>query len=461
MTRKSERAFAAAASGGAGISRRSLIRVGAAALAAPSVLRLVSRSAQAASPATIVAWSCAGQRWEFPQKGVYPLFQKKFPDIQVQFTADPIADMAPKAAIAMSSKSDRYDSILMDYGYVPQFVEQKSIEPIQSYIDKDAAYKADILADIPENVLDLYRDKPAARGGVLYGLPPDGNTQLQYYRADVFEKAGIKAPAETWEDAIEIAKELSEGGRKNVVGTTLKRGNWSASVFVTLLRSYGGEFFDKMEKGGWKPMLDSEQGHKAFDVLLRLLKYCDPTTLNAADDEANTAMLNGTWLYSPVEWGGSSMNDPKFTKYSDLWKATMVPKGTGEGARHAPHMGGHGMIIPAFSHHKDQAWEWIKFCCSGDAQDPAIGEAWVNNTGQPARLSLLKKYANIRPYFTALMDSLPVAHPFLLIPEGAALYELVGTEVTAVATGAKAPEQSLKDMQAQVVRLMTKNGYYN
>ena len=36
-----------------------------------------------------------------------------------------------------------------------------------------------ILADIPENVMDLYRDKPAAEGGALYGLPPDSNCQLQ------------------------------------------------------------------------------------------------------------------------------------------------------------------------------------------------------------------------------------------------------------------------------------------
>jgi len=309
-------------------------------------------------------------------------------------------------------------------------------------------------------VLDLYRDKPAAQGGILYGLPPDSNTQLQYYRADIFEKAGIKGPAETWEDAIEIAKELSEDGKKKVVGTTLKRGFWAGSVFITLMRSYGGDWFDKMEQGGWHPQLDTEQGHKAYDVLTRLLKYCDPTTLNASDDEANSAMLNGTWLYSPVEWGGSSMNDPKFTKFADVWKGAVVPKGVGEGARHAPHMGGHGLIVPAFSKHKDAAWEWVKFVNSGDKEDPAIGEAFVNNTGQPARLSLLKKYSNIRPYYSALMDSLPVAMRMLAIPEATALYEMVGTEVSAVATGAKQPDQSLKDMQRQATRIMTKSGYY-
>ena len=133
--------------------------------------------------------------------------------------------MLAKTAVAMASKSDRYDVIFDDYDYSPQFIAEGALENLEPYLDKDPAFKKDILADIPENVLDLYRDKPAAQGGKLYGLPPDSNCQMQYYRADVFEKAGLK-PAETWEDAIVIAKELSKGGVK-VAGTTLRRGLWA------------------------------------------------------------------------------------------------------------------------------------------------------------------------------------------------------------------------------------------
>ena len=106
--------------------------------------------------------------------------------------------MLAKTAVAMASKSDRYDVIFDDYNYSPQFIAEGALENLEPYLDKDPEFKKDILADIPENVLDLYRDKPAAQGGKLYGLPPDSNCQMQYYRADVFEKAGLK-PAETWE----------------------------------------------------------------------------------------------------------------------------------------------------------------------------------------------------------------------------------------------------------------------
>lgn len=405
-----------------------------------------------------MSWASAGQRWEFPQKGIYPLFQRKFPGIDVQIVAEPIADMLPKTAIALASKSDRYDVIFDDYNFSPQFIAEHALESLEPYLDRDSEYRKDIFADIPENVLDLYRDKPAAQGGKLYGLPPDSNCQLQYYRADVFAKAGLN-PATTWDEVIEISKQLSEGGKKKVVGSTLKRGFWAGACFITLLRCYGGNWFDKMDTGGWHPTLDTEEGHKAFDVLMRLVPYLEPTSLNASDDEANTAMLNGAWVYAPFEWGGSTMNDPKFTQFADVWKVALVPKGVGEKARFAPHMGGLGLLMPVYSKNKDAAWEWIKFCCSGDKQDPAIGKTWVENAGQPARPSLLKEYVGLRPYFSGLMESLPVAQRFLPIPESNVLYETVGTQVAAVVTNQKTPEQGLKDMQTQAKRIMTKAGY--
>ena len=116
--------------------------------------------------------------------------------------------------------------------------------------------------------------------------------------------------------------------------------------------------------------------------------------------------------------------------------------------------------MPVYSHNKDAAWEWIKFCCSGDKEDPAIGKAWVENAGQPARISFLRQYTPIRPYFAGLMESLPVAHRFLPIPELNMLYEMVGTHLASVVVGQKKPEDALKDMQAQATKIMTKGGYY-
>ena len=140
-------------------------------------------AAQTPTPSgNLVSWAPSGQRWELPQRAVYPLFQEKFPDISIEWIAEPINDYIPRTVIEMSAKSDQYDILHNDYQVVPQLIALGSLEPLQPYLEQDPAYMEDLLADVPENVMDLYRDKPAADGGILYGLPPDSNCQLQYYR---------------------------------------------------------------------------------------------------------------------------------------------------------------------------------------------------------------------------------------------------------------------------------------
>ena len=277
---------------------------------------------------------------------------------------------------------------------------------------------------------------------------------------DILEQAGIDGPAETWDEAIEIAKTLAESGTKQT-GTTLKRGLFAGTVFITILRSYGGDWFDKMEPGGYNPGLATEAGNSAMQVLLALAPYLEESSLNASDDESNPAMANGTWTYAPAQWGGTTMNDPEFTEFYEVWATTRVPKGNVEAGDHRPHMGGLGMLIPAFSNNKDAAWEFVKFCCSGNNQDPAIGKAWVEGTGQPARASLLKEYAPIRAHFPAIQESLPTAVRYPPLPETLALYKAVGNDVAAVVLGEKDTEAALNDMDAAVRQIMQDAGYYD
>ena len=241
------------------LSRRQILQRGAAlgltATGLASLLGDVRRAAAQTPTASgqVVSWAPAGQRWELAQRAVYPLFQEKFPEITVEWIAEPEVDYTPRTVIEMSAKSDKYDIMQLDYVVVPQLIALGALEPIQPYLEQEADYMADILADVPENVMDLYRDKPLAEGGVLYGLPPDSNCQLQYYRSDVLADAGFDGPAETWDDAIEIAKTLAESGTKQT-GSSLKRnGLYSGTVFLTIVHTYGGDWFDKMEPGFFNP----------------------------------------------------------------------------------------------------------------------------------------------------------------------------------------------------------------
>ena len=154
------------------------------------------------------------------------------------------------------------------------------------------------------------------------------------------------------------------------------------------------------------------------------------------------------------------MNDPAYTEYYEVWATTPVPKGNVEAGDHRPHMGGLGMLIPAYSKNKAAAWEFIKYCCSGNKQDPAIGKTWVERTGQPARASLLQEYAPIRAHFPAIQASLPTAVRYPPMRD-TAMYNAVGNEVAAAILGEQDAETALKKMDESVRQIMQDTGYYD
>jgi ABC-type glycerol-3-phosphate transport system substrate-binding protein len=421
-----------------------------------------STSSTKAASGTANVFCSAGQRWELPQRGVLPLFQQKFPSITVNIQPVPHDEATTKVQVAMSSHTTQFDVVFTDYGDTPALQKIGSVTNLQSYLDRDSAWRDDYFADVPEAITRLYR-VPADPKGAIYGLTADGNSQLNYYRKDIFAKLGINKVPETWPDVISAAQELtSKANNQYGFITTMQRGLFAGLQMWAFMASYGGKWFDKEEKGGWHPQFHTSAGASALETIKKLMPYAHPVTLNATDDQANQALAQGTAVYGPVEWGTSILTNPKFTKFADSFGVGTTPRGENSAGAHKPLMGGLGFFIPTWSKNKDAAWEWIKWCTSGNKTNPAIGKAWVENTGQPARVSLLKEYTKIQPYFEGLAAAFPTAIPSTpILPEAIALSIAVGNETTAAITGEKDSESALKAMDAAATSIMQKGGYYN
>lgn len=420
--------------------------------------------------ASIVYWGESGERWEWPERAALPLFNKIWPKINVSITAGPIGDILPKMQIALASKTDRYDVISEDYYYAPMVIKGGQVENIQPYLDRDPAWRDDFYKDVPEAVLDTYRDKPAKQGGQLYGLPPDSNSMLFYYRKDVFEKEGIKSPPKTWDDTVAVAKQLTGGNQYGYIAT-LRRGQWAAGVFTCLYWSYGGTFFGSedwanMKGEQWKVNVHDDATAQALKIAKELIAYAAPGVLNAVDDEANGLMANGTGVMGPNLWGGSVLTQQKTCKFWDVMSTTVSPAGTGPNGKPAPTMGGLGLIMPVGSKNKEAAWAFMKFMCSPDivktpsGEELQFGKTWVENFGQPARTSLLQKYVNLQSYFPALGESLKVAHRYWPIAENGALMEAVGTHFASFLVGQITDAQFMNNVETDCNGILKKAGYF-
>jgi multiple sugar transport system substrate-binding protein len=408
----------------------------------------LSRPGPSLAATTITSWAISGPRFEFPQSAVAKVFERRFPGNRISMTTSGWGEFYQKVAVALSSGSTQYDVIQHDYVVVPALAGAGWLEPLDDYLEKDKDFKESVERDIPKNVLDLYRYK-----GKLYGIPPDANTQMMYYRADVLSKRGIKPPG-TWDQALEAAKELTGGKQYGFVGS-LRRGFWGYLYYLSMIRSYGGNLFDQK----FAVMVNSDPGFKALTMLKNIQKYGDPVGLNGTNDEVIKAFSGEAGVFAPCEWGGAGFTNQKFNKFAEATSSEIVPAGTGRGAAPVPDMGGLGLIMPAKSLQKAAAWQWIKFV---NSDNPEVVEAWVKNAGQPARLSALRspKYNTVQPFFATLAKSLTIAKPYGGFPEHGAVEELVGTEVSVAVTGQKSVETALKDMEKGLKEIFTNAGYY-
>jgi ABC-type glycerol-3-phosphate transport system substrate-binding protein len=448
----------------AAISRRHFMQLTAAAAAAataPHTVRAADHGpgwySDPSLKGKVTMFTFAGQRWGLPTQAVVPLFKERFPNVDVDIVAEPFGEAYTKIQLRAASGSSSYNTAWVDSNQMTALNAAKALENLEPYLATDKKWADDYFADVPANVTRGYR-LPQNETGQTYALTCDSNAKLMYFRRDLFDKAGIKGAPETWDRALEIAKELHRP-QDNQYGfvTTARRGLYAGLELYQLVASYGGVWFNEHNE----PQFNTEIGSKALSVLMQLMKYAHPVTLNAADDEVNAALANGSAVFAPMEWGTSAVTNPKFTQFAAVFEAGIVPKGETNTGRHAPLAAGFGQYINVHGTDKRIAWEFIKHLNSGDYTDPAIGEAYVKNAGQPARTSLLKKYVNLQPYFGALGQTLTVSIPgFPWIPEAFTLADQLGNEVVAAITGEKSPEAALAAIDKGQRRIMQEAGYY-
>ena len=152
-------------------------------------------------------------------------------------------------------------------------------------------------------------------------LTLDGDFHMIYYRTDLFEAAGLKAP-ETLDDYLAAAKALN-GKDMNGDGTPdygsciSKKRNAQAYWFITsiaggMIQSKGtgqGVFFDTRDM---KPLVNNEAFGKALDFLKETTQYGPPNEINLDVGDTRSLFTAGRCALSST--GATSARSPSIRR---------------------------------------------------------------------------------------------------------------------------------------------------
>ncbi|MEU9367459.1 sugar ABC transporter substrate-binding protein [Streptomyces avermitilis] len=311
-------------------------------------------------------------------------FEKKYPDIKVNYVGIPAASAQSKYDTAIQGGG------LPDVGGVgtamlAEVAVQGALEPLDSRLEKSS-----LNGKLSQNLLDSSR--AAGGGDRLYQVPTSANNGTLWYRTDLFKSAGLDAPT-TWSTFYEAADKLTDKG-KNKFGFTIRGGEGSIAPALDAVYGQTGitEFWN-----GDKTTVNDPKNVAALEKYIALYKKDTPS-----------ADVNNDFTKMVAQWdsGTIGMLSHNLGSYQDHLKALGAGKFKGipnptrdDGTRVQISNPVDGMSVFKSSKNKAAAWKFIEFAVSSEenskfnesaGQVPANTEAakdtWVQQA-EPTKLA--------------------------------------------------------------------------
>jgi multiple sugar transport system substrate-binding protein len=283
--------------------------------------------------------------------------------VHINIAEFPYANLFEKELLDLNAHTGAYDLIMLDDPWFPKFGNQQLLTELSPLLESRGQKGPD--ADFVPASLALGREPYET--GALYALPYVGNSQLLFYRKDLFAKHNLKEPA-TWDEVLAAAKIISEqettgapGGGK-VYGYVMRaaQGNAAVADFMPIFWAFGGEMFD----AAGRPAVNSAEGIAALNFMLELGKYSPPGYASFNADDVGAHLLQGTAAIS-INWPAwiSSFSDPAKSKVIGKMEFTSMPGAKNPGRAE---IGNWLIAIPRDSKNKEAACDFLVWATSAE-----------------------------------------------------------------------------------------------
>jgi trehalose/maltose transport system substrate-binding protein len=219
--------------------------------------------------------------------------------------------------------------------------------------------------------------------GKLLGMPWYTDAGLLFYRKDLVEKYGLKAP-NTWEELAAAAKKIQDGERA--------AGSADFQGFVFQAKAYEGLTCDALEWvhsfGGGEIVdkagnitINNPQAAKALDTAASWIGTIAPGgVLNYGEEDARGVWQNGKAAFMrnwPYAWSlGQAADSPIKGKIG----VAALPAGSGPGAKKAATLGGWQLAVSKYSKNVDAAASLVMYLASAEVQKKRAIGASLNPT---------------------------------------------------------------------------------
>jgi multiple sugar transport system substrate-binding protein len=366
--------------------------------------------------------------------------------ININIAQFPYANLFDKELIDLNARTGAYDLIMLDDPWFPRFAASQFLTDLTPLLQKRG--QAGLDADFVETSVALCRHP--YQTGTIYALPYVGNSQLFFYRKDLFAKHGLGEPA-TWEAVLNAAKIIQEkettaDGRK-MYGYVMRaaQGNAAVADFMPIFWAFGGEMFDS----SGKPAVNSPAGIAALQFMLELGKYSPPGYASFDANDVAQHLLQGTAPMS-INWPAwiTSFNDPAKSKVIGNMEFTTLPAAQKAGQAE---IGNWLIAIPRDSQNAEAALDFLLWATSTEQMKRS-----AERGNPPTRKSLFRdpELVALFPAYPAQLRSLESSRPRPRTPQWNEIENAFGIFLSKANSGELSPADAMNQANAEIEKIL-------
>ncbi len=331
------------------------------------------------------------------QKQFDELFTKRHPNITIKAENTPWGQFRQKY-LAQAAGGALPDLFYIHFSWAQDLIKNTTMIALDDYVAKEQEFKLD---DFISQSLTSYK-----RDGKLWVMPYDEGPGILYYNKDIFDKAGVKYPDDSWtlDDLKANAIKLTSGeGQNKIFGLSGTPTPGDSAMAPAYLFPFGAQYLAEPKEDQY--LLNKPEAVAAMEWWMEL-RSKDNAVPSPAESQAFTQaninafqvgrvamMLDGSWA-TP----GISQN-AKFK-----WDVAKWPKGP---TKQSTFSAGSGYGIASTSKNPDAAWIYLNDYLSTAGQiymwastgrgSPARNSAWdayLKSKFAPANAKIIQESLN-------------------------------------------------------------------
>ena len=302
--------------------------------------------------------------------------------IKVNYVFEPVFGDFPAKLKAMIAADTWPDVAHQHLSVVQDFAQSGALTELKPYMNKDKISEKDFIPVLVEEF---------SWKGKLMAIPKDSAAFGIYYNTEMFDKAGIKYPDDTWtwDNFADAARRLTKP-ESNQFAMTFLKPDPSSEQYEAILRSFGGSFYNQDRS---KSNLDAPGSVDALQF------FADLEFKHRVTPTAYKYQFSGdAWRGGTVAFAFGHHSTAFFHKTEKReFKFDVMPIPKGKGGNFVA-VGASGYALPAKAKYKDQGWELLKYLTSKEVQSKvASGHRW--GPSRPDSIDNLAWEDNIPKHF--------------------------------------------------------------